>query len=216
MLTHYGVSQIYRSLCVFAMCMLTMVGATSSAYATVGEDDALDILGFDPVDNKVFFTIMDESAIDDVYYIKLGSTNQPVLAKSLYPEEKDLCNEPPCSTILNQRIEQLQKRLTPLSPTATEYLQWRTLTKKSQIIPWYNDPELPTPEHDISYRIIFDNGVQKLSGQSHLVYYRDDLVIDQAFRIPNRPHMVAVVKYLGKPFEFGYKKYDVVILSPNK
>ncbi len=207
----------FTQLCLRALC----VGLVSlSAHATTGGDDDFEILGFDAVDNKIFFSIIDgdgSAFVDRVFYIDLDKSPSPIFAKSLYTsgnvEDCDLR----CGHVLDKRLHRIKNRLAPLTsltPATTAALSLSVSSEVTRTIGWYGDPDDPVLEHDVHYQVMSADGAHQLLGQGHAVYYRDEFKIHQAFSIPHRAHQIVVLEYLGKPYEFGYKKYDVVLLSP--
>ena len=199
------------------LCVSLALFSASLAHATVGADDDLEILGVDLRDQKVFFTVSDESLIPEIYYIPLRVGAKPIHAKSLQPktQTKEFCDEL-CLKTLENNISHLKKRLTPLILTTTESLHWETVQVHQKTIPWYGDPDYPTPAYDLTYQLIFSQASTYLVGKSHVIYYRvpENFGIWQAYRIPQRPEMLVITQYLGKPYETGYQKYDAVLLSP--
>ena len=206
-------SPIYQSVIVI-LCVLTL---SQNAHATTGGDDDFEILGIDQREQKVFFSIIDGDASgyeDEVFYIRLNKSPKPIFAKSLYRTGNiEDCYEDVCRDAFQKKIKRITKRLTPLIPTTTNNLTWRIIKQTTQSIPWYSDPDYPTPEHDTHYQVVMNNGKKMLKGNGHVVYYRDQFSIHQAYAIPKRPEILVVIEYLGKPYEFGYKKYDVILLT---
>lgn len=189
------------------------------AHATVGSDDVFTLMGFDERENKVFFAITDGDGsgyVDSIYYIDMSKSARPIFAKSLYTTGNiEDCREA-CAERLTQKTRQIEKRLIPLTRTHTANLRWEIISQTITSIPWYGDPEMPTPEYDTHYQVVFDDGQKVLKGQGHAVYYNHNFDIYQAFKIPNRAEMLVVIEYTGKAFETGYKKYDVVLLAPTQ
>jgi hypothetical protein len=189
-----------------------------NAHATVGGDDDYEILGIDQHEQKLFFSIIDGDGsgyVDEVFYIDLNTRAKPVFAKSLYRTGNiEDCDSDDCRAQFLKKLGVIKKRLTPLTKTTTNDLYWRVVKQNTQSIPWYGDPELPTPEHHTDYQLVFKDDKKTLKGNGHAVYYHEQFRILEAYTIPNRIEMLVVMEYLGKPFEFGYKKHDVVLLSP--
>jgi CRISPR/Cas system-associated protein Cas10 (large subunit of type III CRISPR-Cas system) len=188
-----------------------------AAHATTGGDDGFSVMGIDKNENKVFFAISDGDGsgyVDSIYYIDIASPTRSIFAKSLYTTGNIEDCWDACEKFLEQKTHQIKKRLRPLNPTHTANLRWQIVSQVTRTIPWHGDPDSPTPEYDTHYQVIFEDGKKTLEGQGHVIYYNNSLNIHQVFEIPNRSEMLVVIEYTGKAFEFGYKKYDVILLTP--
>ena len=214
-------SKHYKTLCGLVLLMSTLI-SVQTAFATVGGDDGFTILGFEARDDKVYFAIHDGDGsgfVDSIHYFNLKQTpSKAVFAKSLYTKGNiaDCTGSPVCEKILNNKVKAIQKRLIPLAEYHSDKLSMEILQQTTKSIPWYGDPDYPTPEHNTKYQVVFDDGKTRLAGQGHVTYYRDQIKIAHAYKIPRRTAMLVVVEYLGKPYEFGYKMYDMVLLKPKR
>jgi hypothetical protein len=171
------------------------------AHATTGGPETLEILGYDPNDDKVFFKRDFHDEGDErprVEYIafKGKAAGKLVVVKSWKREE------------FETRLEDLRKRLMPLEflPLADFLLEKRTLKKIQHLQPHFD------PRPGLLLSVVVKGKKQR--GQRSVKSYanpKNPVELVAVVRIPKRGS-VALIRYIGIPYEFGYAVDMPVVL----
>lgn len=193
--------------------LITMLMGGLSAWATVGGDVKLTVLGYEPTDQKVYLlhTFEDGWGGYKLYYFDFkGKTpNKLIEAKSYYtdPTARGGTED---DTVFEEKLTKLQKRLRSLPKVAPSSVKL-TITKQSkQTVPMPYDPEHLLTEYRYQYHIT--HGKYRSTPQTAITY-TPSLVITQAYQVPKHDKIVVAVRYLDEPMETGYTTEQPVLLS---
>ena len=217
------------------------IAAISPTHATVGGDQWLEFLGYEPKEQKVYvFRHFEDGRgrLPQLYYyhLKSATPNKLVMVNSLYknPKNGKIDYMPPDDSQFNQQIAKIKKRLQPLQKLSTSAVKLNALSQQQKMVTaWYdqyNDSKLASQKDKvIQYRYRYQlqsdarlakSGVsQKFSSQSFIsqpqtaISYAKGLTVNQAFLLPKQQKILASIKYLGDNFETGYAFEDTVMLE---
>ena len=94
------------------------------SYATVGGGQTINVLGYEPIDEKVYLLRNDERGLmPQLYYYDLKKSSPTLVeVKSIYNQSSHDDYETRDDKII-QEIEKIQTRLQPLSATSTKNFQ---------------------------------------------------------------------------------------------
>ncbi len=197
---------------------IALLGGTVSAWATVGGDDSIEVLGYEPVDNKVYLlkAYGDASESAALYYFDLkGRTpNKAIEAKSLYAGYGDgvsatgQMNNPG----FHRKINAIKNRLKPMQQAGTKNATVDIISLKTSTTSGGEcNYDGRCTQYHYQYRV--RNGNYQIAVQS-LTAYNPELEVSQAYITPKHNKMVATVKYTNTLWEGGYTTEAPVLLSP--
>ncbi|QIO06023.1 aminotransferase [Acinetobacter shaoyimingii] len=194
-------------------------------YATVGGPEHVDILGADPVDQKIYFLrhYNDESGrLPTLYYFLLNgkSPEKPIEVKSIYTKMNSRNYEAASQKTLDE-IAKIQKRLKPIVPVSKQNSQLKIIHQNTQLGHyWLNAPEEKVTKQTVQYQIYNRTNRQKFqSAKQNLINYQNKPIqINYIYQTPKKMKQaqIAVIQYLGIPTETGYIKEDAVLLIPQE
>lgn len=191
-----------------------------SAWATVGGGQRIEMVGYEPADNKVYILrhFEDESGrLPQLYYYDLKAKYPQPLVKvrSLYinPKTKKFDEYDGQNTFFTQRLNSLKRRVVKLSPNyVSTVIKVNSLTKsKEKMASWYEGSGELT-QYKFGYKVVANDGQYVSSNQSATAYKARLLGSGFVYRIPNQPYAVTTVKYTGTLVEGGYQYEDAVLL----
>jgi hypothetical protein len=221
-----------------APLLLAALLTMNATHATVGGDQYLEFLGYEPTDQKVYLLryYMDGRArAPQLYYFNLASNTPTKLVKvdSIYrlPNGKIDIDQDPVNSEFGRQLTAIKNRLVPLIPLATDSIRVNKLqTTQKSVIAWYDDYEgkpdtekAHIPEYHYRYRLT--TGLANTDTYRNTCYqsmpqmaisYRPQLLVKQAYAIPTQRYVIAGIKYLADQFEVGYYHEDPVVLSPKR
>lgn len=202
----------------------------SSALATVGGDEVISFLGYDTKEKKVY-VLRDyqdgRGNLPQLYYYNLASKmpNKLIKVNSLYinPKTKKVDHGPDAYHQVNVKLDQIKKRLVPLTPIDHSFVKLNVLGIKTKIVTaWYQQyvdgeekKKAKIPQYHYRYTLTAASPKMK-SATLNAVSYKKDLTVYQAYAIPNQNYKAVVVRYFGIDFETGYYISDPVLLVPSK
>lgn len=216
--------------------LLLSLTVSNLACATVGGNQYLEFLGYEPTEQKVYLLRHYEDGrgrLPQLYYYNLKSakSNQLVRVNSLYQQPKTgkIDYMPADDHRFQQQVAMIKKRLVPLRKIAPSTVQVTYLSKQQRRVPaWYdkyNDSKSYSQKDKVTqyrYRYQLKNTTRlsnPLSNQQFVslpqtsISYAEGLTVNQAFLLPTQQKIIASVKYLGDNFETGYSFEDSVILD---
>lgn len=174
---------------------------SGTVQATTGGPDALELLGYDVADEKLYFVHVLGGETDSVelHYLLVRGPNagRRIVAKSW---DGSVLGDPAYVA----RLAQLKSRLVPLRPDRLPSLQQKRLKRVSTVV-FPGDPPWQGWRVQLSVR----QGKRRASKQ--VVIYREKARLLTAWRVPSRGTLV-LVQYLGIPYEFGYETEDAIWL----
>lgn len=202
--------KIKISLFLFVLCLSPL------SLATVGGPQQIEVLGYEVKEQKLYLLrhyLDGRGRLPQLYYyhFKSQKPNQLVQVHSLYihPKTKKIDYDQH-SKKFDQDIAQIKKRLTPVAPLAKQNIQLKRIRTDKSTAPAWHDSRQNVPKWTYLYRV--QSGPYQTSIHQ-AVSYTPDLVLNQAYRIPQQDKLLVTVKYLGIPFETGYHIEDPVLLS---
>lgn len=189
---------------------------TLSAWATIGGDITLEFLGYEPVDQKVYMLHNHEDGWggSKLYYFDLKGKNPNTAyeAKSYYNKDSIGIEDTGADDPAVKKLENLKKRLTPLTPISTDGISLTILSTKTRQVESWGANGTDTVYHH-QYRVT--RGKYRSTTQK-VVAFEPDLSVSQAYKVPQHDKIVVGVKYLETRMESGYTKEDPVILNKSK
>ena len=191
-----------------------------TCFATVGGPQNIEVLGYEGKEQKVYLLkhyLDGRGRLPQLYYYQLKNNKQPeklIQVSSLYinPKTKKIDYDQD-SRQFDKEIAKIKKRLNPLAPIPKSSIKIQVLSKTtSKQQSWY-DPKQYIPKYTYKYQLSSKN----FKSQIHqAIDYRYGLNISQAYKVPQQQKILAVVKYLGLPYETGYSIEDPVLLTAKK
>lgn len=199
---------------------LSLILLPCTCFATVGGPQNIQVLGYEGKERKVYLLkhyLDGRGRLPQLYYYQFKNTQHPeklIQVNSLYinPKTRKIDYDQD-SRQFDKEIAKIKKRLNPLAPLPQSGIKIQVLKKiTSKEKSWY-DPKQYIPKYTYTYQL----SSQNLKSQIHqAIIYRYGLSISQAYKIPQQQKILAVVKYLGIPFETGYTIEDPVLLTAKK
>lgn len=212
----------------------------NTSWATVGGDQYLEFLGYEPTDKKVYLLRHYEDGrgrLPQLYYFDLKSKNPNKLNEvtSIYRNPKtgkiDI-DQYEDSHPFNKQLTAIKNRLQPLQKINNDSVKLTYLNRQEKQVPvWFDKYDNTKPdsqkekvsEYHYRYQLSsHSNGETKAQAKKYIsspqtaISYRQDLQINQAFTVPNQPYKIVGMKYLGDQFETGYSWEDAVLLEKAK
>lgn len=190
----------------------------SLSFATVGGPQEIEILGYETKEQKIYVLKHFYDArgrLPQLYYYQLNAKNpqQLIEVKSIYlhPISKkiDYDQEP---THFNQQLKQIKNRLQKLTPLLAQDLELQILSAQAKK-PSSQQNFIQKVSYHYQYRVAWN---QQMSLLTTATSYHPHLKIRQAFQIPKQNMSIAIVRYLGIPFETGYHQEETVLLTTQK
>ncbi|MCH4247774.1 MAG: aminotransferase [Acinetobacter populi] len=188
-----------------------------SAFATVGGEQHIELLGYDTQEQKVYLLRHYEDGrarLPQLYYFDLRNKQNDKLIEvtSIYIDPKtgkaDYDNN---EVAFNKELQKIKRRLSSLYPLNPKVFSIQIDHQQQEAVPsWHDDNETTTAYHYEYY--VHDSSYQ--SQPQTAISYAPELKIKQAFRIPRQNKILITVEYLGIPFETGYNMEDPVLLIP--
>jgi hypothetical protein len=183
------------------VCLL--LGWTTPSRGTTGGPDVAEVLGWDPVDKKIFVAIHHYNESSDaptVFYFDLrkGPPSRPVAVRwSL--SYRDSSQE--------RRLDDLRRRLRPLRslPHHSLLFDQRTVKRDSVLFGSYH-----WPRH--RFTALVDNRYH-----IEVVTYEPsrypEVRLLSLFEIPESPYELGIVSIIGVPVETGYEAHVPVLFG---
>ena len=200
--------------------LLFILNITSNAKATVDDDQLITMLGADLKDHKVYF-IRDYHPqfgyIPALYYFDLKSKapSNLIEVKSIYKKIDDK-NFENSLTKLNKEIDKIKSRLVSLKQINKSIASVET-TKPSEVKGqfWLNADDLIITKYSQEY-IVKNPPSHRSKVEKNISYETPEINIINIFSTPKElgNYQIGIVRYLGVPTEFGYRKDDAVLLAP--
>ncbi|WP_291354606.1 aminotransferase [Acinetobacter sp. UBA3106] len=191
-----------------------------TSFATVGGPQKIEVLGYESKEQKVYLLRHYQDGrgrLPQLYYYQFKNNKQPeklIQVNSLYinPKTKKIDYDQD-SRLFDKEVAKIKKRLIPLMAIPKQSVKIQVLKKtSSKEKSWYDSKEY-IPKYTYQYQL----SNKTLKSQIHqAIDYRNGLNISQAYKIPQQQKILAVVKYLGIPFETGYTIEDPVLLTLKK
>lgn len=191
-----------------------------TTFATVGGSQTIEVLGYEPAEQKVYLLRHYEDGrgrLPQLYYYQFKhnkSAEKIILVHSLYINPKtQKIDYDQDSRAFDKEILKIRKRLQSLNYLPKQNMNIHVLKKKqSKEKSWY-DPNQFVSKSTYTYQLKYKKFISLVHQATD---YGQGLKISQAYKIPNQPNSLAIVKYLGIPFETGYHIEDPVLLSLKK
>ena len=192
----------------------------SVSFATVGGPQNIEILGYESQDQQVYLLKHyhdGRGRLPQLYYYQFKNNKTPekiIQVNSLYINPKtQKIDYDQNSQLFDQKILNIKNRLQPLIKLAPNTVKAHVLNKiTSKEKSWY-DPNKFIPKYTYTYQLTSKN----YQSQKHqALAYRHGISISQVYKIPHQQKVLAVVKYLGIPFETGYTLESPILLIPKK
>lgn len=190
------------------LCLLLI---TDVARASVGGPSAVEVLGWDPVERKLFVVEhFDDSESEDnpvlSYYLLDG--DDPALAVPDRAFEEATSGDPgPDRT--QDRIEALRARLVPLEPLEPVGLELRERLLALDACAGIPDPGFLPPCREVLVQLHWRGQVRELQlttwGMSDVV---------GAWEVPDTGHRLVLYSHLGHTWEAGYQQEIAVLFEP--
>ncbi|CAB1212608.1 aminotransferase [Acinetobacter bouvetii] len=191
-----------------------------TSFATVGGPQNIEVLGYESKDQKVYVLKHYQDGrgrLPQLYYYQFKNNKQPeklIQVNSLYinPKTKTIDYDQD-NRQFDKEVAKIKKRLIPLVAIPKQSIKIQVLKKTTAKEKSWYDPKVYIPKYTYTYQL---TAKSLKSSVQQAVDYRQGLSISQAYRVPNQQKILAMVKYLGIPFETGYSIEDPVLLTAKK
>lgn len=201
-----------------AITLYTLATVYSSAHATTGGGQTVEILGYEAKEQKVYLLRDFEDArgrTPQLYYYDLKSTTPTKLieVKSIYinPQNAKVDYDNRWDEVMHE-IDKIKMRLVPLSTLRTAHFNL-DIQQKINSVPAWHDPQEKMRQYSYTYTVAESD--LKSSTQT-AISYKPGLSIQQALKIPHHDKVIVTIKYLAFPEETGYTTEDPVMLIPHQ
>lgn len=203
------------------MAACSMLAYSTTSFATVGGPQTIQILGYEATAQKIYLQqhYHDQSGqLPTLYYYQLNSKkpSQLIEVKSIY--QKPFKNPVQAEQQFQSAVNQIQQRLQPLKRLPLRTAKLTVVSKQQRYGDFWNyhhpDDAFKLYQHTQKYRIQHQNFLSPI--QQTISYTDSSLKLQQLLVTTDRKAQIAVVSYLGIPFESGYMKQDPVLLLPQK
>lgn len=202
-----------KTLIGIGILLSTRVGAMS-AWATVGGDVRLLVLGYEPIDQKVYVLHQYEDGWGGyrLYYFdfKSKNPNTPIEAVSYYPDPNFRGGTDEDVGFMT-KLTNLKKRLHPLPKLAPHAIKVVINHQSQKSVPMPYDPDHHISEYRYQYHLT--HGKYRSLPQTAVAYHTPNLTITQAYQIPKHHKILVAIQYLDEPMETGYTTEHPVVLS---
>jgi len=193
-----------------AACLLSQA---ASAWATVGGPEVATILGWNPVEKRIYYKVnfVDESGRPPrIYFLDLGSSHPgDAVPLRLWPEKEDPIIDYPS---VDSKIEALRKRLVPLPASASDTLVMSITTRAVQE-DWRNTSGDIRSKYELEILI----SAESLKGSARVrSFCNREVLIKEWYKIPELPFAIVNVSYTGSPEETCYARPAVLLLTAGR
>jgi hypothetical protein len=191
------------------VCLLLIADV---ARASVGGPSSVELLGWDPVDRKIYVAVHfdDPEAWEHplVGFWLVDGDDPGTLVMDHAFEEAAMAAPGPDATLV--RVDELRQRLEPLTPVDPVGLELRERLLAVDRCDGPVDPGLLAPCREVMVQLHWLGQVRELRlttwGMSDLV---------GAWEVPETGHRVVLYSHLGHTFEIGYQQELAVLFEPS-
>lgn len=192
----------------------------TSAIRTCGGPQLLEVLGYHPVEGRVYFLEHyhdDSGDLPQLLYMHTGGPHMGriVPVRSWY-EGAHMAPEAASfgAQQFTTRLAELRAALEPMHRVA--YHDWRLTTRviRRRALRVYPDHP-PIRKFELRLRVASKSGgtISSIGAQTEVTaYLRPRAEVSAVYAIPNGHQHVAVLSYVGIPFEVGYEKNTALLL----
>lgn len=182
---------------------------------TCAGSHSLDPLGYEPEEHRLYLLEHFEDESGDLPQLHFMHARGHHIGR-LVPVRHWYCGDAEeVEAAFEGRLAELRSRLLPLRPIPAEELVLTTRVVKRRALRLHPD-SAPIRKYDLrlSVRPLHSEAISSLGGRTVVTaYLRPRARISEAFRVPGERLAVAIVSYVGIPFELGYEK-DAALLVP--
>jgi len=191
---------------------VSLLGKVSNA-GYVGAH-TLDAIGYDAEAHRLYFLEHFDDESGDLPQLHFTHTRGHHMGR-LVPVRDWYKGEPAeVELTFEARLAALMSRLQPLRPLPVEDFMLTTRVVKRRALRLYPDsPPIRKFELRLTVRPLCAEVVSSLGGRADVAaYLRPRARLAEVFRIPGERLAVAIVSYVGIPFEVGYEKQAALLV----
>ena len=199
------------------LVLIAVVVLPGVASATVGGPTVVEVLGYAPVDRKIYWLEDREDSSDELPQLWFMRTDgaqagKPIAVRSWYPPDPRAVThdeEEGIDVRFEARVERLRRHLVPMTET-TE--RWRVDTEILGSRTWSGEKFGfgERPEHTVRCTPVHTSGSALAPAVDVTVYEKPEVDIAGAFEGPSPAIGIVVLRHLGDPYETGYEVDTVV------
>jgi len=174
----------------------------------------LDALGFDPEEHRLYLLEHFDDESGDLPQLHFMHTRGHHMGR-LVPLRSWYRGDPiDVEAQFENNLEQLMARLRPLRALPLDLMALRTRVVKRRALRLFSDqPPIRKFELRLTVRPRDMEPISSLGGNTVVTaYLRPRAHLVEAFRIPGEHLAVAIVAYVGIPFEVGYEKHAALLV----
>lgn len=173
--------------------------APATVHATVGGPTVVEVIGYAPIDRKIYWLSRREGEGDtppQLWYARVDGprAGKGIAVKSWYDDVEDF----------ETRLARLRTHVRPLIETTSRW----TLDTELVASGTWNDEALGSgerPQHEVRCELRDADARTTARPVTVTVYETPSVVIAQAFAIRDGTAGLVVLRYLGDPSELGYE-----------
>jgi hypothetical protein len=179
-----------------------------SAGATVGGPLVVEIVGYAPIDRKIYYlehhVDSDDDALPQLWFIRTDgpSVGKHVPVRSWYRQDTEHPDGSSSETF-DKRLERLRAHVVPMGD-ATERWSLTTTVLDSRTWDGTSIGYGERPEHSVLCELVHEDRRSIADTLTVTVYETPTVAIHSAFETPSGGAGVVVLRYLGDPIETGY------------
>lgn len=200
---------------VLVTLLLIMSTMASLAHASSGGPELCEVLGWDPIDRKIFCALdwrSEEGLPRRMVYFAIDGRSPCSMVEVRFPVRTDdpLVRRVGAREAIRRRWRTIVGRLKPLVPAAELTLPSVTIVDADSIA--YRGTGGPPALARYRVRLRGLGGV--FQGPFDVTTYgTPQVAVPRVYRIPGRREMLAVVSFIGVPIEIGYEAQVPVLIS---
>jgi hypothetical protein len=205
-----------RALFATSILATAMFIAPRDAAATVGGPKVIEVLGYAPIDRKVYFLEHREDSSDalpQLFFVRVDGPHagDPIAAQSWRARDDD--DEEEARARFDRRLARLRSHLRPLRATTG---RWELRTEVTRQGTWDGEPFGFASRDEFHVRCELEDrdASQSASPVTVTTYDTDAVEIVAEFAVPAGEVSFVVLRYLGQPWELGYEVDTPVLARP--
>jgi hypothetical protein len=188
--------------------VLALVLVPEVASATVGGPTRVEVIGYAPIDRKIYWLARHEGegdALPQLWFVRTDGAHagEPIAVRSWYVER---------GPSFDDRLARLRRHVVAMTDVTSH---WELATKPGKRVTWDGEPFGfgKRAGRRVRCELVDDRGASSADATEVTVYDSANVSIARAFEIPRGGAGVVVLRYLGDPFETGY---DVDTVAPTR
>ena len=188
-----------------ALLATMLVLVPTRASATVGGPTVVEVIGYAPIDRKIYWLAHHEGegdALPQLWFVRVDGSHagEPIAVRSWYREG---------GPSFDDRLARLRRHVVAMTDVTSH---WTLATTAGTRVTWDGEPLGfgKRKGRRVRCELVDARGTSSADSVEVTVYDSTKVSIARAFEIPRGDAGIVVLRYLGDPFEIGYDVDTVV------